>query len=158
MSWGAASWQEDLGEAAKQAESWLSQVAGARGWPVALTQGLAYAIAEAQEEADNLFSDDIPGFWVDLRRRAEKVRKAWEAAGNTAPAGFDKLLVAWGAAAGATETAEASRKEGSAATIIGGTIAGSIADVRKAVNPKKSPLPWLLGLGLLAFILYKVKS
>lgn len=158
--WGAASWSEDLAAARDQAHAWTATTAGSKGWSDYWKGTVDVFIDAAYTAHDGWFQDDVTGFWSDLVAAMDGQTAALTAAGQSSalPANWSKLRDAFGSAINAASTTAAAREEGSVATVVGGTITESVEDVRTAVNPKKSALPWLLGLGLVLGIAFKVKS
>jgi hypothetical protein len=124
--WGTQAWAEDVGAAYTQAAGWIGKVAAARGWS-GDWQKLAYQLATNASR-----SGKTPiAFWGALK-------ELWQAAEEDAvagvPDGWSKLGKTWAAAAGASYQVSKGREAGSWTTIAGGTISGSVEDVKAGVD------------------------
>lgn len=143
--WGAADEYEELEAAKSQALTWLSSVASAKGWSSFYKGSVETFINQAATAADGWFSDDVTGFYQGIVDRMDGVADAWVASGTPLPTNWDKLRNTYASAAGAAERTLEGRQAGSVATVVSGTVEGAVEDVKTAVNPAKSLIPWIVG-------------
>jgi len=143
--WGGTGWAEDVTKAEAQAQTWLASVATAKTWSsTAQAQVKGYIKAAADG------ASDATAFW----RALDKAYKA----GPPTATNADKLGATFASAAGTAATTATGRDQGSASTILGGTVAGAVEDVAEAAEAAgeaasllKSPVTWVvLALGAVA--------
>lgn len=127
--WGADAAYEDIDDANDQLEAWM-EMAVDGGWP----QGAATAIIELGNDTlssmETWFGYDTgtaAEYWSDVQ---EGAASAVEAAGYDPDEldNWDKWIAALGSAESTAETTEGARDEGSVATVLSGTVAGTAAD------------------------------
>tara|TARA_Y100000296_G_scaffold81510_1_gene108814 strand:- start:511 stop:1143 length:633 start_codon:yes stop_codon:yes gene_type:complete len=127
--WGSDAAYEDIDDANDQLEAWMQNAVDG-GWP----QGAATAMIElgndTLQDNETWFGIDTgtaEAYWSAVRSGAED---AVEDAGYDPDelANWDEWMSALDSAAGTAETTEAAREEGSIATVVSGTVAGTGAD------------------------------
>lgn len=137
--WGTADWTEDGDAARVRALSDLDRTATARGWD-AYWRGTVYDIVAA-----------VPGdghaldYWTAVIAALDPFILAWDRSGTPMPDGLVKQRDAWASAINAAATVLEGREQGTVSTVVGGTVAGAVEDVKEAVDPMRSPWPWVVG-------------
>ena len=119
MGYGVSAWAEDLSAAVEQAETWVAQVAAARGWSSSLTVAGQNIIAEAADS-----TGDPLAFWAALSAKWASVGKM------TTDEGWTKLGETFAQAVGTTETVEEGREAAKLSSVVSGAVENTTADVQ----------------------------
>lgn len=145
--WGTASWQEYATKAADKAREWTARAAKARGWADYWSGTMAAFVDDA---LDAVTDGTAAMFWTEL---LERVDAHLDAVGEAnCPEGWVKLRNAFADAVGAAERVEEGRAAGTVSAVVEGTVDRSVKQVKKAVDPRKSMLPWIVGTVAVAFL------
>jgi len=147
MSWGAAGWSEDPGQASGQAAQWVQRVADARQWSAPDRTAALIAVNRAGQAG----ASTAEGFFRALLGQ-------WEAGTpSPTPAGWDKLADVWASAGDTARTVSEGRDAGKVSTILAGTIEAAADDVVASAQFARKYGPWIvlalvaIGIGVWAW-------
>jgi len=138
---------KDAEEARQQTIALLSAVADARGWSGSARDRAYSDVDVAYDLSDEGFTwSDLWGNGADPEVFYSELLSLSESWGDLG--GLSDLQAAWASAAGAAALQEEEEEAGSASTIIGGTIEGSLEDIAEmagaANTAAKSPASWAI--------------